>query len=364
MARRAASEVAFATAVASDEGLNAKFGGLLEKMALSQDERRDISREFGAFLALSPASGLSSATERRALAAVGVLEALASGRDAAAALKALGSIPDLPPELERNLLAARLRDLRTYLGADDPLVQASLSGQDPDARAAAMLESSILDSGAELQAALDAKSGLSDDPAIQWIRKLLPGLQAYQSAAAGLAATEQAIASRLGLARFEVYGTSFPPDATFSLRISDGRVRGYEYNGTLSSAFTTLFGLYDRHFSHEGEAEWALPPRWLEASTDLTLSTPVNFVSTSDITGGNSGSPVVNRNLELVGLIFDGNIESLSGDFIYLDETQRSVSVDVRGILQALSHVYGAERLVSELQTGRLAEPEPEGARQ
>jgi hypothetical protein len=166
---------------------------------------------------------------------------------------------------------------------------------------------------------------------------------------AQFAPEEEEISASLGRARYEIYGVAVPPDATFSLRIADGVVKGYEYNGTRAPAFTTFWGLFDRHFSHRGMDDWALPDRWLQAQSALDLNTPLNFVSTVDIIGGNSGSPTLNADLEVVGLIFDGNIESLPGDYIYLDDVARSVAVDVRGILEALESVYGADRLVEEL---------------
>ncbi len=359
--RRGESEFAFSAAVSRDEDLNARYGDLIELMAEAQSTRRTLAPEFGAFLSLNTASGLSSSTEKRALAALAYLDALEQGTDSTAALEALINIPDLPAGLEARFLEARLRDFVTYFGSEDPLVIQTLEGASPPDRATDLLESTVLDSAEQLENAMESGEVLSDDPAIQWARAFQERLQRYQSASAGLVATQGSLASRLGKARFEVYGTAFPPDATFSLRISDGVVRGYEYNGTFSPAFTTFFGLYDRHFSHEGEPEWGLPNGWLDAADKLVLSMPVNFVSTADITGGSSGSPVVNRDLELVGLIFDGNIESLSGDFIYLDDAERSVSVDVRGMLQALKHVYRADRLVSELTTGHLLETSLDG---
>jgi len=192
------------------------------------------------------------------------------------------------------------------------------------------------------------------------VRSYLPAFIAFQQIVASVFPQEETIASELGRARFEVYGTDVPPDATFSLRIADGLVSGYEYNGTLAPAFTTMFGLFDRHFSHAGDEDWALPERWLSASSSLDLSTPMNFASTVDIIGGNSGSPVLNADLEVVGVVFDGNIESLPGDYIYLPELNRSVTVDVRAILEALDEVYDLDRLVLELTTGQLVATEAE----
>jgi hypothetical protein len=151
-----------------------------------------------------------------------------------------------------------------------------------------------------------------------------------------------------------------PPDATFSLRIADGLVTSYEYNGTIAPVFTTFYGIYDRHYSFPGKADWALPEKWQGPPAGLDLSTPMNFVSTADIIGGNSGSPVLDQELEVVGVVFDGNIESLPGDYIYLPEKNRSVTVDVRAILESLDVVYDADRLVLELTTGRLVPTERE----
>ncbi len=135
-------------------------------------------------------------------------------------------------------------------------------------------------------------------------------------------------------------------------------VKGYEYNGTLAPPYTTFFGLYDRYVAHGPGTEWDLPARWRRPPPGLDLSTPLNFVSTADTYGGNSGSPAVTPDLELVGLNFDRNIEGLSRDFIYLPERGRNVMVDVRAIRAALDHAYDADRIVMELETGVLYETE------
>ncbi len=147
---------------------------------------------------------------------------------------------------------------------------------------------------------------------------------------------------------FGVFGTELPPDATFTLRISDGRVKGYEYNGTEAPYQTTYFGLYDRYYSFNGKFPWGLPDRWLKPDMEL-LKAPLDFVSTVDIIGGNSGSPMINKHGELIGLVFDGNIESLPGNFIFDEEYNRAVGVHAGAIAAALRLVYGADRILEEL---------------
>lgn len=147
---------------------------------------------------------------------------------------------------------------------------------------------------------------------------------------------------------FKVYGSDLPPDATFTLRISDGVIKAYDYNGTKAPAITTYYGLYDRHYSHNEVFPWSLPERWLNPSLDL-LRAPLNTVSTNDIIGGNSGSPLINKDKEAVGLIFDGNIESLPGNFIFDETANRTVSVHAGGIMAALKYIYKADRIVNEL---------------
>ena len=155
---------------------------------------------------------------------------------------------------------------------------------------------------------------------------------------------------KLGKARFLVYGKDVYPDATFTPRLSYGAVKGYPYNGTIAPPFTTFYGLYDRSASFSNKPPFDLTPKEAAGLGKLDLSTPLDFVSTGDIIGGNSGSPVVNREGELVGLIFDGNIESLAGDFVYDGERNRAVAVHSAGMIEGLRKLYNAGALADELE--------------
>ena len=146
--------------------------------------------------------------------------------------------------------------------------------------------------------ALEGGTVAVQDAAVQAVVAILPPFMELNQLFVEVGPQEEELAADLGRARYEIYGTDVPPDATFSLRIADGVATGYEYNGTVAPVFTTFYGLYDRHFSHAGKDDWALPQRLADAADELDLGTPVNFVSTVDIIGGNSGSPVLDRDRE------------------------------------------------------------------
>jgi len=174
---------------------------------------------------------------------------------------------------------------------------------------------------------------------------------------------EGELEAELGRARFAVYGTAVAPDASSSPRITDGRVLPYEYNGTIAPVYTTFYGMYEKNVAHGQDSEWALPERWRQPPPGLDLATPLNFISTADSYGGNSGSPAFTRDLALVGLNFDRNIEGMPRAFIYMPERGRNVMVDVRAIEAALDHVYDLDRIAQEVRTGRLFATEADADR-
>jgi hypothetical protein len=355
MGRRVDNERRFRQAIEQNPELRQRYGDLFEQMAVVQEHKTALGGDFGAFLALT-SSSMSSATLRRAFQAANYLQARAAGapqQRISSIAQGIKSIGSQPAELQTGLLTARLQDLARYLGDTSQVVRSILRGRTPEIVATSILQHSMLADSAAAAAALDGGELSGQDPAVQVIMMLGARYSSYRQRSAALAQQEASIGLSIGRARFDIYGTSEPPDATFSLRIADGRVTPYQYNATVAPVYTTYYGLYDHYHSYGAGTEWDLPDRWLDRPQTFDLSTPLNFVSTNDIVGGNSGSPVINPELEIVGVAFDGNIESLSGKYIYLPTTNRAVSVDVRGMVEALEQIYRADRLVAELMSGR-----------
>lgn len=356
IAKRRDQESAFQEAIDADAGLAAEYGSLIEQMAALQEQKAEQAEGFGAFLAFTNPEFTGSALVRALFAFqyIGASRGGAPPQALAGLLDELKGVPEQPKELQELLLAARFQDVVDNYGADAPLTQQLLGGRTAEGLAAVILAGSALVDSAGAVAAVEGGSIDMDDPGVQAMAAVISGIAPFQQALGSISPQETEIAAQLGRARFEVYGTDVPPDATFSLRIADGVVTAYEYNGTVAPVVTTFYGLYDRYYSQvagkTGADEWELPDRWVDAPSSLDLTTPINFVSTADIIGGNSGSPLLNRDLEIVGLAFDGNIESLSGEYIFQTDRARTVSVDARGILEAIEEIYRADRIVEELR--------------
>ncbi len=193
-----------------------------------------------------------------------------------------------------------------------------------------------------------------DDPFVQFYARNYDQLESLRTQQKEIMDTENVAFGLLGQILYKTYGTSITPDANRTLRLSDGLMKGYEYNGTTAPIKSTFFGMYDRFYGFEGKYPFNLPDRWKNIPKDLDLSTPINFVATNDIVGGNSGSAVINKNAEVIGLAFDGNIESLQGNFIYLPTFNRTVAVDSKGMYEAIKNVYKFDRLADELKEGKM----------
>jgi len=256
-------------------------------------------------------------------------------------------------DLEECILTFYLKKSKEKLGEQSEFVKKLLDGKSPEARAHELIAGtkladpsfrrSIIDGG---QKALNS----TDDPLLKLALSLEPQVREILKWSESINDGEIIPASEaIAQARFKVSGKNAYPDATFTLRLAFGKVCGYPMNGTMAPPVTTLYGLYDRYYSFKDREDWRLPARYLDRKASLDLSTPMNFVSQADITGGNSGSPVINTSGELVGLIFDGNIESLAGRFIYSDKADRAVAVHSAAIMEALRKLYDAEELILEL---------------
>src|SRR6266849_4208245 len=238
-------------------------------------------------------------------------------------------------------------------GMADPLVQKVLGGKSPQARADELVRGTKLKDVEERKRL--AEGGMkaveaSSDPMIQLARLVDPPARQFRKIFDDQVSEPRRQAyAKIAKARFAVYGTNIYPDATFTLRLSFGEVKGYEENARQMPWMTTLGGAFAHAADHGDQDPFHLPKSWTERKARLNLSTPLNFVSTADIIGGNSGSPVVNREGELVGIIFDGNIQSLVLDYVYTDKQSRALAVHSAGIVEALKKIYGAERVLAEL---------------
>jgi len=262
-------------------------------------------------------------------------------------------------ELETHLLTEGLKEAQTLLGKAHPFIKAMLGNRSPEVVAREAVAGSKLQDPAEVKRLLEGGAAAlegTQDSMILLARKLDPlQRKVRETFERQVEGPLREHAARIARARFAVYGKETYPDATFTLRLSYGTVQDYPANGTLIQPFTTFLGLYDRYEGWGGSTfnldrdTWRLPARWIERKARLDLRLPYNLITTNDIIGGNSGSPLVDRKGELVGLAFDGNLESLGGRYYYDGRTNRTVCVDARAIREVLAKIYDAGHLVQEL---------------
>ncbi len=255
--------------------------------------------------------------------------------------------------LEIVQLADSLSEMQETLGKDNPDVQKVLQGKTPADAAKDMITNTKLDDVAvrkQLYQGGETAIDASTDPLIVVMRAIDPSARAarkeFDDKVDSVVRRDGTIVAK---ARFAQSGFAQPPDATFTLRLSYGAVKGYQENGKAIPFATNMGGAYEHAAEHGDKPPYNLPESWIKSKPNLDLKTPLNFVSTADIIGGNSGSPTVNKKGEVVGIIFDGNIESLPWNFAFSDVQGRAVSVDSRGIQEALRKIYGATALADEL---------------
>jgi hypothetical protein len=259
-------------------------------------------------------------------------------------------------DVELLTLTDSLTDLANAFGGNQLLVKIVLGDKSPGERASELIKGTQLRDvmfRKKLYTSGKAAIEAAHDPMIDIARAIDATARQVKKIFETQEEIKHQAYAEIAKGRFATEGTNTYPDATFTLRLSYGTVRGYEENGKQVSAFTNFGGMYERSAEHENKPPFDLPQRWADKKSKVALTTPYNFVSDADIIGGNSGSPVVNKANEFVGIIFDGNIQSLVLDCIFTDKQARAVSVDSAAILEALRNVYDAQPLVDELTTAK-----------
>jgi len=283
-------------------------------------------------------------------------KAVNSGKSEAELEKLKARITGIPAAMkdprEIKLFTFWLQEIHEDVYPGDMTVKNAFNGMSIENILKTLSTNSLFSSEAGLEKYLNNPGTGEKDPYLTAAMTLIEKFQSASEAFSASSKERQMLEAKIANQAFKVFGTSLPPDATFTLRISDGIMKGYDYNGTTAPVSTTFYGLYDRFYSHNQKFPWSLPKRWQNPPMEL-LKAPFNCVSTNDIIGGNSGSPLINKNREVVGLIFDGNIESLPGNFIFDEKGNRTVSVHSAGIYAALKYIYKADRIIKELDTPR-----------
>jgi hypothetical protein len=358
VARKIRWEREFRGKVEADAKLKAQYGNVWNRIADLQIRKLEVSPRLNASnpeLIGSPHTGFAGQLVTY-VTEMAKPEAQRSEqfRTSAAQLQAgLTSPTMVDPEIASGLLDMHVGLAASLLGSTDPLRAALIQpGESPEAASARLARESKIMDPAFRRSIIDGGPGAlaaSADPLVVFARLAAEVHPALDEQWKSVQAAETVEKQRLASALFAVYGTSLPPDATFTLRISDGVVKRYEYNGTLAPPFTTFYGLFARSADFGNAMPWTLPAKVEKARDEIKMNTPLDFVSTLDITGGNSGSPIIDKDARVVGLAFDGNIEQLPNEYLFRDDAGRTVGVHAAGIVEALRSIYKAEALLREL---------------
>jgi hypothetical protein len=358
-AQKIAAEQELRARVNADPKMKAKYGAAWDEIARAQDMFRNIRKEYENIEVGGIHSQLFGLARTLVRASDELpkadTERLRGFNDAnLPALKAqLMSKAPIYPELEIAQLTFSLTKIREELGPDHPFVKKVLGKESPVALATRIIKGTKLaDLKVRDQLLTGGKKAIeaSKDPMIQLAALVDPDARAIRKTyEEQIEAVIRKNSELVAQAKFEIYGTGIYPDATGTLRLSFGSVKGYTEDGKKVDPITFMSGTFERH---TGEDPFALPKTWLAAQKDLTATTPMNFVTTNDIIGGNSGSPVINKDAEIIGLVFDGNIQSLGGDYGFDESVNRTVSVHSEALIEALKKVYKADRVLEELRPG------------
>ena len=340
----------------------AEFKSIFRDLTLIQQSKRISARRAAAFTQFMNPS-ISSHILARAM--YGYVYALSKQRGAPPeVLKDIFDdgvkIEDWPPELEKAIIAQRLRDFETALGAEDPTVRRMFAGISAEALADSIVTYTALGDSTGFRDILEVNYLASKDVTVDLVNMIGSLYFTVDAELQQLREREDQLLKRLAQIRFEIDGNAAPPDADFSLRLMDGRVAGYAVNGKKRPAYTTFGSMYQLADSLYGQEEWDLPQRWVEARDQIDQAVPLNLVSTNDIAGGNSGSPLLDAQLRIVGLVLDGNLESLQNEYVFEDTFGRTISVDVRAIIEALESLEDADRLILEILDRRFLGSEEE----
>ncbi|MCX6165517.1 MAG: S46 family peptidase [Ignavibacteriae bacterium] len=350
MAKKKDFEKKFREAVESNPGFKTKYSGVWENIASVNKEVAKLYPEFYCYRInpnLNPSYFI--------IADKIISSFKASNTPSENDVKALFANAD--KVYDEKVLEFLVERYISKLGKDNANVKALTGGNSGTDAVNYILNNTVLTSFEKTMELVNKGADAfmnSGDPIISYVANSRERFNEINKKIDEQKAIEKVNNELLGQAIYEVFGTTIPPDATFTLRISDGVIKSYEYNGTIAPTKTTFYGIYDRYYSFGKEFPFNLPDRWINPPKEFNLSAPFNFISTNDIIGGNSGSPMINKNAEIVGLAFDGNMESLTDEFIYLDDKPHTVSVDSEGLFEVVKNLYKIDRLAYELRNGKM----------
>ena len=350
MARKKDFEENIKSKVLADASLKAKYGNVWNEIETALAENKTFYNELSGYELLQRNSSAYFAASKLLFKLAG------EGKDVPDSL--INKMYDkFDPDYNNGLLEKEIDIILAKLGRDCSAVKNTFGNKSKDDIVKDILANSIFTNKEKvLELSHKGAQGIlaSDDILIKYLTEAKPRHDELLAKQKNINARIDVNSSMLGRLLFDIYGTTIPPDATLTLRISDGTIKSYPYNGTIAPPFTTFYGIYDRFYSHGKKYPWMLPERWQNPPKEFNLSTQYNLATTNDIIGGNSGSPLINTKAEVVGLVFDGNIESLPGRYIYTTELNRTVAVDSRGLMEAIKHLYKATRLGEEMEAGKI----------